>query len=171
MSKNTIVLTGDKELNRKLALLKSSKAKLAIRKASRIALRPVVDEARANAPKKTGRLKRSIKLRSIKRSRSRVGSRVTSSGTDNNFKGRTFYGGFLEFGWRAGRRVRNADLGVTRRKRRTVDQVAAAAQKNDSRTMIPAREFMKKAARSKRELALSIYRRETRRWIREFSKS
>jgi HK97 gp10 family phage protein len=170
MARAHIVLTGSEELNRKLAELSGPKAKMAIRKASRVALRPVAEQAKSNAPRKSGRLGRSIKVKAIRRSRSRVGARVTSSGTDHQFKGRTFYGGFQEYGWKSGRRTRNADFGVSRRKRRTAAQSAAATARDSARRQVPGKQFMKRAARSKRQVALGIYRSETRRWIRELSK-
>lgn len=165
-----IVLTGDAELNRKLMQLKGSQAKSAIRKASRVALKPVAEAAKQGAPRRRGALGRSIKVRAIKRSRSRVGARVTTGKDASQFKGKTFYGGFQEYGWQAGRRTRNADLGVSRRKRRTASQTAKANARNAARRRIPGTFFMKKAAQSKKQVALSIYRSETRRWILEMIK-
>lgn len=165
MAKELLVLTGSPELNQKLRGLRGPRQKAAIRKASRVALRPVADRAKSNAPKRSGRLRRSIKVRAMKRSRSRIGARVTSSGTDHNFKGRTFYGGFQEFGWRAGRRTRNSDFGVKKRKRRTAAQSATAAERDSARRPIKGREFMKRAARSHKQIALRIYRNEIKRFI------
>lgn len=165
------VVTGSDELNRKLQELKGPKQKAAIRKASREALRPVAEQVKSTAPKRTGRLARSAKVRSLTRSRSRVGSRVTVSGTGSNFKGKTFYGGFIEYGWKAGRRVRNADLGAARGAKRTADQRAEAERRNNARRQIKGTEWMKKAAQAKRQMALGIYRAETIRWVRELSKA
>lgn len=161
------MLTGSEELNRKLATLKGPQQKAALRKASRTALKPVADQAKANAPKRSGRLRRSIKVRALKRSRSRIGSRVTSSGTDNNFKGRTFYGAFQEFGWKAGRRATNSDLGVQKRKRRTEAQSQDAQTRNAARRKIKGNEFMKRAAKSHKQIALQIYRNDIERFIRD----
>lgn len=96
------VITGDVKLNRILAKLTSKQAKAAIRKASRAALKPVLQQARANAKsfKDTGLLGRSIKIRSIKRSRSAIGSRVTVSTETGKFD--KFYAAFQEYGWKAG---------------------------------------------------------------------
>ena len=105
MAKATAVLTGDKQLNRVLRRLSGKDAKAAIRKGSRKALKPVLADARQLAPVRTGALRRSIKVRAIKRSRTRVGSRVTTGKA--TFTGPTFYGGFVEYGYtsRGGRTI------------------------------------------------------------------
>lgn len=160
------VVTGCQELNRKLQELKGPKQKAAVRKASREALRPVAEQVKSTAPRRTGKLARQTKVRALTRSRSRVGSRVTVSGTGNSFKGKTFYGGFIEYGWKAGRRVRNADLGAARGEKRTAAQKAEAQRRNNARKQIKGTEWMKKAAQAKRQMALGIYRAETLRWVR-----
>lgn len=170
MAKDHLVLTGDAELNRKLRELGGPKQKAAIRKASRAALKPVAAAAKANAPKRSGRLRKSIKVKAIKRSRSRVGSRVTTSKTDNQFKGRQFYSGFQEYGWRVGKRATNADLGVKKRKRRTSVQSEYVAAKNAARRRIKGSEFMTRAAKSHKQIALRIYREEVARFIREVAR-
>jgi hypothetical protein len=169
MATKPVIVTGSEELNRKLADLKGSKAKQAIRKSSRTALRPVAEAAKSNAPRRSGRLAKSIKVRALERSRSRVGSRVTSSGSDNQFKGRTFYGGFQEYGWKAGRRAKNADVGAAAGARRTSSQKTAIAKRNNARRKIDGTEFLARAAKDKKELALQIYSAETARWIHELS--
>ena len=165
------VVTGSDALNRKLQELRGPKQKVAVRKASREALKPVADQVRATAPKRTGRLARSTKVRALTRSRSRIGSRVSVSGSGNSFKGKGFYGAFQEYGWKAGRRVRNADLGAARGAKRTTSQKAEATRRNSARKQIKGTEWMKKAAQAKRPMALGIYRAETVRWVRELSKA
>lgn len=79
--KVSVVLTGDRELDRKLRALTSTKAKRAVRKACREALRPIQKATRADAPRgATGKLSRAAKLRALKRSRKRIGARVTIEG-------------------------------------------------------------------------------------------
>lgn len=153
----TIVLTGNEALNRKLAALKSSKAKAIIRKAARESLRPVLADVKATAPTRSGRLKRSIRLRAITRSRSRVGARVTTSATDNLFAGKTYYGGFIEYGWKAGKRASNASVGAGKFKKRTSSQKAAAAAQNANRRQVPGKRWLKSAADRKQELTLRLY--------------
>jgi HK97 gp10 family phage protein len=170
MATKPVIVTGSEELNRKLADLKGSKAKQAIRKASREALRPVAAAAKANAPRRTGLLAQSIKVRALKRSRVRVGSQVTANGANKKFNGRQFYGGFQEYGWKAGRRAKNADIGAATGARRTKSQKSEIAKRNNARRKIDGTEFMARAAKDKKELALQIYAAETTRWIHEFSK-
>lgn len=156
------VLTGDKELNRKLAALKSTKAKQAIRKASRAALRPIHADAKSNAPKNRGDLRKGIKLRALKRSRSRIGAQVTSS---------VAHGAPQEYGWKAGRRTRNSDIGLARGQRRDSTAKAAATKRDGSRRTIAGKKFMERAAKSKQSKALAIYRRETAHWVRQLSEA
>jgi hypothetical protein len=153
----TIVLTGNEALNRKLAALAGPKAKAVIRKAAREALRPVFAAVKSATPTRSGRLKRSVRLRAIARSRSRVGARITTGGSDNLFAGRTYYGGFQEYGWKAGKRATNASVGASKFKKKTSSQKAAADAQNESRKQIPGKKWMKTAADNKQSLALSIY--------------
>ncbi len=99
-----LILTGDKKLNRRLNRLKLNLGKKIARKAGRKALRPVRDQARKDSPKKTGTLRKSIKIRSIKRSRFKFGARVTTGNRSGNFSGKAFYGGFINYGWTPGKR-------------------------------------------------------------------
>ncbi len=158
MAKVKVVLTGSDELNRKLASLTNAQAREAIRKAARPALKPCLQTARRVAPKASGRLRRSIKVRSIARSRTRIGAKVTTSASDSLYSGETFYGGFQEWGWRSGKRTSNADLGVGKGKRRTTAQRALAKGRNDSRKKIRGLNFLKKSAQSTQEECLYLYR-------------
>ncbi len=182
--KFTIVLTGTDELNRKLLELTSAQAKAAIRKAARPALKPTLTAARANAPVKSGALKRSIKIRSIARSRTRVGARVTTAASDNQFSGKTFYGAFLEWGWKTGARKRT-HAAIARRFERQLRAESRAAkalskrgsefrarqeayfkregayraskEKASTRRQVAAKEYLRRAARSTRSQALKLY--------------
>lgn len=156
-SSQTIVLTGNEALNRKLQAVAGAKAKAIIRKAAREALRPAFQAARASAPRRTGKLARSVKLRAITRSRSRVGARITTSATDNQFSGKTYYGGFQEFGWKAGKRTSNAMLGVGKNKKRTTDQKAEAQRRNAARREVPGKHWLKKTADSHQQSTLVRY--------------
>lgn len=53
-----------------------------------------------------GALRKSIRVRAAKRSRTSVGMVVTTSDSDNLFQGDQFYGGFVEFGHFQGKRKR-----------------------------------------------------------------
>jgi len=93
MAKTTLIVTGDKRLNRKLAKLKGPEGKKVIRKASRAAMKVYQFAAKQNAPSRTGTLKKQIKVRAMKRSRVKVGTMVRATGDG-------FYGNFLELGTR-----------------------------------------------------------------------
>jgi len=102
MAKPIIVMTGFRGLDRKLKRLKvdNKKKKRAMTVAARDTLKKtMLKDARANSPKKTGLLRKNIKVKSITRSRSAIGSKV-STGMPNKgaFSGKTFYGGFLLWG-------------------------------------------------------------------------
>jgi len=137
--KQMLVLTGDSELNKRLAMLSGKEAKAVVRKALRPALKPVLQQARGTAPSKTGLLKKNIKIKSIARSRTYIGARVTSgsgkakSGNENS--GKAFYGAFLEYGTKPRSNKSGANRG-----------------------RIKPFGYMKSAANKKREQALRIYR-------------
>jgi hypothetical protein len=108
-AKITIVVTGDEQINAALRKLSGPEAKKAIRQAARYALRPVLAAAKRLAPSRTGALRGGIRLMALKRSRSRIGARVTSGGRTNrgtatDYTGAVFYGAFLEYGWTPGKR-------------------------------------------------------------------
>lgn len=145
MVKPTIILTGSKSLNRKLANLKSADAKRAIRTAARAAMRPVQAASQAEAPVKSGRLRKAIKIRALKRSRSRIGISVSLNKKGSMFGGKTFYGAFQEFGWRSGKKSKHDIANLT-----------------DSRKQNEAKHFMQKAAKRSKRQALNIYVRQLR---------
>lgn len=91
--------TGDKKLDRMLREFEPKLAKKIIRRTLRKAAKPVLETARQHAPVLTGALKRSLKVRAMKRSRrnkNKYGVRVITG--DDFFKGEQFYGAFIEFG-------------------------------------------------------------------------
>lgn len=102
MPKIEVITTGDKKINRMLKRLTSKEAKKILRKSMRHAMKPVQQEAKGNAKqfKESGVLQRSIKIRSLKRSRTGFGIRVSSSTKTGKFNG-GFYGSFQEFGTKA----------------------------------------------------------------------
>lgn len=195
--KATIVLTGSDSLNRKLLELTSAQAKAAIRSAARPALQPTLQAARALCPARDGKLRRSIKIRAIRRSRTRVGMRLTTSGSDNAFSGQTFYGGFIEWGWKTGSR-RNHLEAATRRFARKLRQESRSAKglskngtafrarqeayfrhegarralgaKYQTRKKIPGQKFLKRAANRTRTTALRIYANGIVEYIRKITK-
>ncbi len=96
-----VFITGDDEVDFKLAGMLSRVQTKLVRKATREIAKPVRDSAKAWAPYETGELAGSIKVRALKRSRKNkdsVGARVITSDTDSLFSGETYYGAFQEFG-------------------------------------------------------------------------
>lgn len=144
----TVVLTGDKKLNRRLKKLAGKDAKKAVRKSLRPALKPIHQQAKANARqfKKTGKLGRSIKIRSIKRTRKGFGARVTTGTATTDFSGETYYGAFHEYGWKTGKRG------------------------SSNRRQIEGKKFMQNAVDQKRRIAMKIYRNEIKRNIEAIAK-
>ncbi|MFQ5626654.1 MAG: HK97-gp10 family putative phage morphogenesis protein, partial [Methyloligellaceae bacterium] len=72
-----ISILGDKELQRMLNDKLPKDAKKAMRKGLRAGARPVLKQAKDTAPKRTGALRRGIKLRALKRSRKSIGVTVS----------------------------------------------------------------------------------------------
>jgi len=68
-----ITLLGDKKLNKAFGALAVIDQRKVMRKSQRAAFKPVLKSAKANAPVRTGKLKKSLKLRALKRSRNRSG--------------------------------------------------------------------------------------------------
>lgn len=93
-----IYVTGNRELDGLLSNFEQKIVKGMFRKATRVvakALKPKIDAA---TPVKTGALKKSMKIRALKRSRkaARVGVEIRTK--DGWFKGDEFYGAFVELG-------------------------------------------------------------------------
>ena len=151
-------LQGDMEIIEKLRGLTKSEFKSATQAGAKKSMEPIQKTARAIAPKETGKLRRAIRIRVLKRSRKRVGARVTIGAHESMFKGRTFYAAFQEYGWKTGRRASNQDLGVAKRKRRTKEQRAQIAQMNASRKTIPGQRFLYKATWSNWEIVTVNFR-------------
>lgn len=92
----SIDVEGAPELARTLATMEPRVAKKLTRKAMREASKLVKDDAKRRVPVDSGKLKRAIVVRALKRSRSRFGTQVQTK--DGFFKGDSFYGGFIELG-------------------------------------------------------------------------
>ena len=94
-------VTGIKEVDAQLKKFPGTVQKKLTRKAMRKAAKHVVTAAKAMAPKDSGRLGQSIKVRGLKRSRKTahiVGVRIVTG--KDLFKGEYYYGGFVEYGTR-----------------------------------------------------------------------
>ncbi|MFO0939825.1 MAG: HK97 gp10 family phage protein [Pirellulales bacterium] len=166
----TMVTTGDAEVNRQLSVLTGPEQKKAVRKASRVSLKPMAVQMRQAAPRRTGRLSRAVKVRAMARSRVRIGSKVSLTGKASAFSGKAFYGGFLEWGWRAGRRVRNSDLGLKRGAKRSPMMAAIARNRNNARKQIPGKHWMMAVVKQTKDECLTIYKSELVQFIRSVAK-
>lgn len=106
-------LTGEREIVRALRNLSRGQQNKAFRKSFRTAAKHIRDRAAAKAPRDTGRLARSLKVRAGRRSREgpsitiiSEGANTTSKGAPKRsrakrlgqFRGETYYGGFVEYG-------------------------------------------------------------------------
>lgn len=91
MAGRTVVLTGDKEVDRKLLALKTTKMKAVVRRGTRAGAKLVQADAKLRFPKDTGAAARSLKVRALPRSRRWIGHQVTT---------KVFYAGHVEYGTR-----------------------------------------------------------------------
>lgn len=145
-----VTIVGVEELIKKLKELPEKLEKKLIRSSLRVAgnilLRRTKDECPIGVgTKNPGALKKSLKLRAPRRSRKNKGKirlRIITNAEDNLFKGDTYYGGFVEFGHRIGKRPR-----------------AAAKRKfGDVRGIVPPNPFMKRAATAARGEVIAAFR-------------
>ena len=96
--KFTFQIRGLPELIHKFDTIESKFRTKYIRQAIRKGAKPINAEAKSLVPVNSGRLKKSIKTRSLKRSRKTIGVNIKTSCSDNMFTGEVFYGGMVEFG-------------------------------------------------------------------------
>lgn len=89
-------------LLRRLSMLEKAAGKPILTRALRAAAEPIRDAAKAYAPKDTGQLEKSIKIKSARGEGDTVSVRVTTGAGD--YLGDTFYGAFIEYGYKKGSR-------------------------------------------------------------------
>jgi len=113
----SVIVTGDKSLDRALATLEPKLQEKGIRKATRAAAKNVLDDVRRRVPKgKTLALQKSLKVRTARRGNGKrfprhvMGHAVSTR--EGLFAGRTFYGGFLEFGTKPRKTKSGANRGI-----------------------------------------------------------
>ena len=98
-----MIYTGSRSLDRLLNALGSDRAKVLNQKAMKAAMALILDEARRTAPRLTGALAESIAVRALPlRNKGRIG--VVVQQRAGAFKGKQYYGSFLELGYMSGRR-------------------------------------------------------------------
>lgn len=142
-SRTTVIVTGDKEVTRQLASLGSRRAREFHRKSIRKAAKVVLEWARNIVPVQSGTYRRSLTVRALKKSRVFQGVRVTQR--EKAYTGKAFYGAFLEFGWKTGRR--------------------RAGEQAKPRRKIPGRWLLRKAGTVKEDEARGIYIAELKKFI------
>lgn len=84
-----MTMTGDLSLRHTFRTLKAADAKAALRKGQRAAAKVIAARIKAAAPEKSGAIKRSVKIRAMKRSRVRIGVRIEV---------KAYYAGFVALG-------------------------------------------------------------------------
>lgn len=97
-----IQLSGLPEVNKLLRALPGKVAKRVIGKAMKAALKPVQAASKANAPVKTGQLRKAIRVLAGRSRGGRIVYKVVMGKGD--FVGDEFYGSFQEYGWKTGKR-------------------------------------------------------------------
>jgi HK97 gp10 family phage protein len=103
--RGNIRIDGMEDLLKRLKTLEPKLAKKVIRQSLRAGAKVILTAARAKAPRRSGLLKKSIKVRALKRSRTgRIG--ITVQTGEGDFQGKTFYGAFVEYGHKLGARQR-----------------------------------------------------------------
>lgn len=93
-----LVVTGHKQIDAKLASLPVTMQKRALRPVMRSGAKTIQRGAKRYAPKDSGRLKRSIKVRSLKRSRKRIGVGISAGSEFAGGGELPWYAVFVEFG-------------------------------------------------------------------------
>jgi len=127
-------LIGDKRILRMFEKLAARAQKKVYRQAARKAAKPILQTAKAKVPVDSGKLKKSLKIKAIKRSRTQVGVVVVTGtrqqlGIDSSEKG--YYPAHLELG-----------------------------HKDRSGKQIPARPFLRNSLKSHRGRSNRIFRNE-----------
>lgn len=92
-----MIVTGIDEIDRRLKDLEPKLQRKVIRQAMREGMKLVRDEAKRNAPVRTGMLRRAIKVRGATKPRRGVVQVEVRVG-EGDFKGKTFYAAFVEYG-------------------------------------------------------------------------
>lgn len=94
---------GAEQLQKKLDSLAKKDANAALRKGLRAGGKITAKVLKGNMPNKSGKAKRKVKVRAGKRSRKK-GPSVTVGVAAKDFTGEAFYIGFVNFGWKTGKR-------------------------------------------------------------------
>ena len=163
MARVVFRLDGDADLFRKFDALPRKLQGKVLRPALRAGAKVILAGVLVSVPRRTGRLARAIKIKSAKRTRKgTVGVNVQVG--EGDFIGKTFYGGFVQFGHGIGKRV----AGTKHRKGAVAGMVAAGS---DTRERVRARPFMTIGFKARKERAKTIIMDKLRQGIREVARS
>ena len=97
-SRDTPGVTGFRKIDKILTRYEKSLQRKWLRKATRESVKHVRAEAELDAPVDSGDLSESLKVRAIKRTRTKIGHQVQTSEDNTVFSGDQYYGQFVEFG-------------------------------------------------------------------------
>lgn len=81
MPSKSIVITGVKEIDRELKKLEAIDAKKAIRKGIRAGLDVILAQTKQIVPVRSGKLKKSLKKKALKRRKGRIGYKIVTAPT------------------------------------------------------------------------------------------
>lgn len=138
-----IVVLGIPQVDAALKELGARVGNKVVRQGMRAGAKIVAAEIANRSPSRTGRMKSSVKVRTMKRSRkNRIG--LIAGFGEGWFKGKTFYAAFVAFGHRLGKRTHKrshkAGGGKT--------AAARAFKMTDTRPKVPPNPFMQEAFKS-----------------------
>lgn len=139
-----IIIRNKGRAAKKLARAKDKIARKAQVRALRAAAKPVLRDAKLFVNTRTGTLEDSLRIRAGRRRRNSVSIRVMTA--DGFFKGDAFYGAFVEYGHRLGKRPGKGQT--------------------DTRRIVPAHPYLQPALDKNRRRSVKIYRAVLRREIR-----
>lgn len=120
MSIAAITVKGGRELERKLIGLERKAARKVVRQALRVGAKIVHAAAKQEVPVRTGRLRKSLKVRRAKKNRrGSYAITVTTGQAESMFTGEAYYGAFVHFGHRKGKRQVSPNAFIQRAYERT----------------------------------------------------
>lgn len=159
MDLGSIEIKGLDKLTAQLAELPKKTQGQIARPALRAGAKLIQQAAVADAPRKTGLLAKSIKVRAAKRSRKRTGPAVLVT----TGQGDSYYAFFEEYGWHVGKRS------ATLRRAYKINKRKAFA--GDKRRMIEGKHFMQRAFDSTKDQAAAVIERQLAAGIEQALKS
>lgn len=156
----TFSITGMPQTDAKLHQLVNRLQLKVLKRACVDAAQIVLDGALALVPVRRGALAGSLRIATFQpRSRNVVGAKVVAGG--GAFRGKTFYGSFQEWGWRAGRQsgaVRNFAR-LLRKKGIKGQALQAIVGATDNRKLIPGKHYMARAAHENNAAVIAEFQR------------